>query len=140
MVSTEDQDELVEERITDPITGGQKGRKLARFDLIWWPALWALANVYGQGAKKYADDNWKKGYSWKLSLGAMLRHLMLWVIGEKYDKETGCHHLAQVMWHCCALMYFEVEHPTLDDIHTGKERFDQLFNEVMGVQDGTSNN
>lgn len=100
-------------RVTDPNTGGQKGQKIERFDLIPAESLRQLALVYGAGSKKYADDNWRKGYRWRLSLGALHRHLNAWVQGESYDKECSelagqpVNHLAQVMWHAAALMEFE---------------------------------
>jgi hypothetical protein len=42
-----------EERIVDPKTGAEKGMKLARFSLIPPGFVWALAEHYGKGAKKY---------------------------------------------------------------------------------------
>lgn len=92
--------------VTDPKTGGQKAQKLARFDLIPSEPLWELAEVYGRGAQKYADDNWRKGYRWRLSIGALQRHLHSWLMGEQRD-ELGNHHLAQVAWHCFTLMIYE---------------------------------
>lgn len=104
-----------EVRIVDPKTGGEKGQKLERFDLIPFEALTALARVYGKGAQKYADDNWRKGYSWRLSLGAMLRHIALWAIGVTYDAETGEHHLSHAAWHCFTLFVFETQGLGTDD-------------------------
>lgn len=104
-----------ETRITDPATGGQKGQKLERFDLIPTQPLEELARLYGKGALKYTDDNWRKGYSWKLSFGALMRHAWAFWRGESVDKETGCHHLASVAWHCFTLQYFEKHHPAKDD-------------------------
>ena len=104
----------VEVRITSP-TGGQKGRKLARFDLIPQGALWKVAELYGKGAEKYDDWNWRKGYAWSLSIGALMRHLSLFLQGEDYDKETGCHHLTAVVFHAMTLLTFEEERPEFDD-------------------------
>lgn len=93
-------------RVTDPTTGGQKGQKLARFELIPDEALWELAEVYGRGAKKYSDNNWRKGYAWSLTIGALSRHLTQWRMGAQRD-EDGNHHLMQVAWHCFTLYMFE---------------------------------
>jgi hypothetical protein len=95
-----------EVRVKDPNTGGEKGSKLARFDLIPTRALWLLAEVYGRGARKYADRNWEKGYAWGLSIAALERHFNAWKAGETIDEETGCHHLAQVAWHAFTLLTF----------------------------------
>jgi hypothetical protein len=104
-----------EVRIIDPKTGGQKGQKLQRFDLIPGEPLTELAEVYGRGAKKYSDDNWRKGYSWKLSFGALNRHLWAWWGGEERDGETGNHHLACVAWHAFTLLWYQRHKKGTDD-------------------------
>jgi len=97
-----------EVRVTDPKTGGQKGMKLARFDLIPPEYEWELAEHYGKGAKKYADRNWEKGYDWSLAYQALRRHLNQWWRGEDRDPETGTHHLIAVIWHAIALYTFQL--------------------------------
>lgn len=108
--------ETTEVRIVDPTTGGEKGQKLARFDLMPPEALWAVAEVFGRGAKKYADRNWEKGYRWGLSFGALQRHLLLWQLGEDIDEETGSFHLAQVAWHALVLLTFTLRRIGTDDV------------------------
>lgn len=180
-----------EVRVTDPETGGQKGQKPARFDLIP-PAIWEVAELYGKGAAKYTeygectcrvpvgdpskqrggvtlatksttetptpstssvagsataatsdlgtskegsqntmsqhepgcpalvvtqtgDWNWRQGYAWSLSYAAMQRHANLFWSGEDVDPETGCEHMASVVFHALALMTFALEHPEKDD-------------------------
>lgn len=103
---------LDEVRVTSS-TGGQKGKKLARHDLIPPRAMTKVAEVYGKGALKYADWNWRKGYDWSLSLAALERHLNAFKDGES-THEDG-HHLGSVVFHALALMTFEEEHPELDD-------------------------
>ena len=92
-----------EVRVVDPTTGAEKGMKLARFSLIPPGFVWALAEHYGQGAKKYADRNWEKGYKWSLSVDASQRHLHQWLQGEDNDQETGSSHLFAATWHLRAL-------------------------------------
>jgi hypothetical protein len=106
----------------DPNTGGEKGQKIRRYDLIPAYPQDQDALVYGAGAQKYDDDNWRKGFSWRLSLGALRRHLALWQSGERYDKELTelagepVEHLACVRWHAATLMVFENEGLGTDDI------------------------
>lgn len=95
-----------ETRVVDPETGGAKGRKDERFDLFPFDALEEVALVYGFGAKKYDDNNWLKGYAWRLSLGALLRHVARWACGEDNDQETGLSHMAHAAWHCLTLITF----------------------------------
>lgn len=103
-----------EVRITSP-TGGQKGSKLARFDLIPAEELWEVSEHYGRGAAKYSDDNWRKGYSWRLSFAALMRHAWAFWRGEERDAETGSHHLAAVVFHCLTLMWFGKHRTEFDD-------------------------
>jgi len=104
-----------EVRVTNSVTGGEKGSKVERFDLIPAEALREVAKHYGVGAGKYAEWNWRRGYDWSLSLAALHRHLNAFQAGEDYDSETGSHHLAAVVFHCLTLITFEQEHPELDD-------------------------
>jgi hypothetical protein len=91
-------------------TGGSKGSKRARFDLIPTGALIALAEHYGKGAEKYhpvnGRDNWRNGYDWGLSYAAMQRHANAFWSGEDYDPETGSNHLTAVAWHAFTLFTF----------------------------------
>ena len=98
---------IQEVRMVDPTTGGEKGQKLQRYDLIPPEFEQALAEVYGRGARKYADRNWEKGYAWGLSVAALRRHLTAWLQGESLDPDTGAHHLAQVAWHAATLYTYE---------------------------------
>ena len=97
---------IEETRGVDPQSGGQKGIKLERFGLMPPKELASVAAVYGFGAKKYADRNWQKGYSWTWSYDALQRHLNLFWAGEFLDSESGLPHLAHAIFHCLALMYF----------------------------------
>lgn len=102
-------------RVTDEDTGGQKGTKLARFDLISVLAQVEEAKVYGRGAQKYEDNNWRRGYSWSLSYAALLRHLAAFWAGEDRDPETGLLHLAHARWHTGVLIEFMLRELGTDD-------------------------
>ena len=104
-----------EQRITDPVTGGQKGSKPSQLSMIPPRALLAIGEVYGHGAKKYDRHNWRKGYRWSLSIDALFRHLLAWLDGETTDPESGISHLAHAAWHCLALMTFQEEGLGTDD-------------------------
>jgi len=103
--------------VTDPDTGGRKGSKLARFDMIPPDVLWELAEHYGRGELKYPSDpepNWQRGYSWRLSVAALHRHLALWEQGEDTDADTGSSHLIAAVWHGIALRYFQLHNRGTD--------------------------
>lgn len=103
-------------RVTDPTTGGQKGTKLARFSLIPPDFLWALAEHYGKGARKYDDRNWERGYKWSLTTDALERHYRQWLLGEDTDAETGTSHLIAMAWHVIALWWFHRHGKGTDDV------------------------
>lgn len=104
-----------EKRVTNARTGGQKGRKRARYDLIPPQAMHALAEHFGYGAEKYEDRNWERGVDWSLSFAAMQRHLWAWWGGEDADPDGTSTHLAAAMWHCAALITYTTTHCELDD-------------------------
>jgi hypothetical protein len=107
-------------RVVDPKTGGMKGSKLARFDMIPPDVLQELAEHYGKGESKYPSDennlpNWMRGYGWRLSIAALERHLNAWKAGEDVDEETGSSHLIACLWHLFALRTFQKHALGTDD-------------------------
>lgn len=135
---------------TTSSTGGQKGVKLARFDLIPVGPLRALAEHYGVGASKYANHQWRQGYEWSKSYAALMRHLTAFWEGEDYDvcsndpegcshvdlegrpfvairedacfNHTGSHHMAAVAWHAFCLLEFIEDYPEHDDRYKPKAK------------------
>lgn len=95
-----------EVRVVDPTTGGEKGSKPQRYDLLPWNALDRVAEVYGFGTLKYAAWNWSRGYVWSLSFAAMLRHQAAFWMGEDDDPQSGLPHMAHAVFHALALIYF----------------------------------
>lgn len=135
-------------------TGGQKGVKLERFDLIPAGPLRELAIHYGRGALKYDVHQWRAGYEWEKSGAAMDRHINAWRRGYDYDvcsnepegclhvkdgvpwseksdepdtcyNHTGSHHMAAVAWHAFLLLEFKDTHPDHDDRYIpGQDAFE----------------
>lgn len=113
---------MSEQRITNEVTGGEKGRKPQRFELLPWGALGRVAEVYAFGAEKYDEHNWRRGFDWSLSFGAMQRHLAAYWEGEDNDPESGLPHLAHAAFHVLGLLTFADECPELDDRPTPAPR------------------
>lgn len=103
-----------ETRITSA-TGASKGTKEERFDLIPVPALTYLARLYGKGAAKYAEHNWRLGYEWSKSYAAAQRHMNSFWAGEDIDPETQVPHVINAAFHMFALATYITEHPEFDD-------------------------
>jgi hypothetical protein len=96
-------------------TGGEKGVKPERFDLIPVEALSLVAQLYGKGAEKYDEHNWRRGYEWSKSYAALQRHSNAFWQGEDLDPEMGLPHMASVVFHALTLITFMQEQPNFDD-------------------------
>jgi hypothetical protein len=128
---------------TTSSTGGQKGVKLERHDLVPAGPLKELAEHFGVGAMKYDAHQWRAGYEWTKSLSALQRHYLEVMAGRDYDvcsndptgcshvdihgnpftavredacyNHTGSHHLVCIAWHSFVLLEFKDEFPQFDD-------------------------
>lgn len=107
-------------RVTDPVTGGQKGQKLSQLGAIDPQSIMEVAKVAGFGAQKYERMNFMRGYAWSLSYDAMQRHLHAFWNGEEVDPESSLPHLAHAAWHCCALLSFSQRNLGTDDRYKEK--------------------
>lgn len=114
---------MSEEWIEESETGGRKGQKLARFDLLDPGVMDAIAQQFGRGAFKYGDRNYQRGYPWSLSYAAAQRHLNAFWGGEDWDRDPfwdehnlgNPHHLDSAIFHLMALREFFNKHPGFDD-------------------------
>lgn len=104
-----------EVRKVNPVTGGAKGVKPERYDLIPWAALDVVARIYSFGATKYDDHNWRRGIDWGDHYAALIRHARAFWEGEDLDPESGEHHMGHVVFHALALILASEEHPALDN-------------------------
>lgn len=104
-----------EEVRTVSVTGGEKGVKPARFDLVPIGPLTQVAQLYAKGAEKYDDHNWRLGYEWSKSYAALMRHATQFWNGENNDAETGLPHMTSVIFHAMALLEFMERFPDFDD-------------------------
>lgn len=83
-----------------------------RWSLLYTPAIEELIRVLENGAKKYGDYNWQKGFKDpNCCYDSMMRHIQAYPSGEIVDKESGCHHLAHVMANCMFSIYFDQKDP-----------------------------
>ena len=101
------------------ITSANEGMKFdegkTRYDLIPAYSLHMLAEVYTFGARKYADNNWRKGLKWSRVFGAAMRHLWAFWKGEDTDPESGLPHLCHAAWCVFTLLDYTQSRKELDD-------------------------
>jgi hypothetical protein len=72
--------------------------------------------VLAFGAKKYSARNWENGIAYSRIMGAILRHTMAYLRGERLDKETGLSHAAHICCEAMFLVHFEQVGPRMDDL------------------------
>lgn len=80
-----------------------------RVDLIPTEFIEEVAKVFTFGAKKYSPNNWK-GFNESQQneiLGSLLRHILEYQKGNKFDDESGLHHLAHAACNIAFILYFE---------------------------------
>lgn len=92
-----------------PGLGARFNAGKTRWDLLAWGPLTEVANVATYGSIKYAEENWRAGLKYKETFGSMMRHAVSWFLGEERDPESGCHHLAHVIWNAMVLLEFIME-------------------------------
>jgi len=97
------------EKRTVSSTGGEKGVKPQRYDLLPKPALDAISEVLAFGAEKYASHNWRRGYEWGKSYSALMRHMTAHWDGETLDPESGLPHLAHAGCHITFMLTWLAE-------------------------------
>lgn len=79
-----------------------------RIDLVPPEWIWGLAQVTTRGSFKYAVRNWERGMAWSTMIGCALRHTFKFICGERFDPESGCHHLAMAAWNLLGLMTYDI--------------------------------
>ena len=81
-----------------------------RLDLIPPEALLELGEVFGEGAIRHGDENWKKGMPNSVVINHMMRHLLLYMKGDRNEP-----HMGKVMFGCCVLIWNEANNVNLED-------------------------
>ena len=81
-----------------------------RLDLIPPEALLELGEVFGEGAVRHGDENWKKGMPNAVVINHMMRHLLLYIKGDRDEP-----HMGKVMFGCCVLIWNEENNVNLED-------------------------
>lgn len=106
---------------------GGKGR----FDLIPAYPMWRLARHFENGAKKYDDDNWKKGIPLRTYMNSANRHWQKLMAGW-VDED----HAAAIMWNICGFIWTKkmIElgklPATLDNMPKDWEPFDDSEDDI----------
>lgn len=84
--------------------------------------IYAEAEAFGFGAKKYASWNYKNGLEVSRTLSAAMRHILLFLDGEDLDKESNVHHLGCARANLSMALDSLEHHPEKDDRFKGSKR------------------
>jgi hypothetical protein len=91
-----------------------------RLDLVPPELMIAVGTILSFGADKYGDNNWRGGLNYSRIVGALLRHLVAYQMGEKIDPESGKPHL----WHAACNLAFLITFESHPDDY---KKFDDLY-------------
>jgi hypothetical protein len=78
-----------------------------KWSLVHFKSLLPMVSVLEYGCEKYARDDWKRGLDKKEILESMMRHLIDLMDADKYDSESGLHHIGHIMCNAMFYSYFE---------------------------------
>lgn len=83
-------------------SGVKYDSKKLRWDLLPIEPIIDVVRVLSHGARKYADDNWRRVANPKERYyAATMRHIIRWRQGFRRDKGSGRSHLAHAI--CCLI-------------------------------------
>lgn len=82
-----------------------------RLDLLFQNdvAVRRIAETFGEGAIKYGDNNWQKGFPRSVMISHCLEHIRLYLAGN-----TDEDHLAHAAWNLMSQMWFDEKKPELN--------------------------
>lgn len=85
-----------------------------RWYLVDFDALEDLVKVLEFGAKKYDENNWKKGLKTTEIVESLIRHISAYLRGEDNDPESGLPHSGHIMCNAMFLSYMHKFKPSFD--------------------------
>lgn len=93
-------------------TGAKRSKDAdgVRFDLLSPIVLMNLAATFAEGAHKYGEHNYQKGFKISGLLNHAMRHIQLFLLGD-----TSEDHLGHAAWNINAAIHFMHIKPEMDD-------------------------
>jgi hypothetical protein len=85
-----------------------------RWSLVDYEALKPMVHVLAFGAKKYSDDNWRKGLKTKEVCESLLRHITAYLSGQDNDQESGLPEVGHILCNAMFLSHMHLFRPDMD--------------------------
>lgn len=101
------------------VEGRKDDNGKARWDLMPMELLDDIANVLGNGAKRYGENNWQtveNGH--ERYFAALMRHITRYRLGQQIDPESGYSHLAHAACNLLFLDWFDRQGKEQNEITT----------------------
>ncbi len=95
-----------EQKVKEMMTAIRYDEGKTDWSLMPFEAVEEINKVLEFGAKKYAPNNWKKGFPVNKVLNSCLRHLFSYMRGEKVDPESGLSHISHAACNLLFILYF----------------------------------
>lgn len=93
-----------------------------KWSLVDFDSLEDMVRVLEFGAKKYAENNWKKGLKTTEVVESMMRHMTAYLRGEDLDPESGLSHIGHIQCNAMFLSYMNRFKPNFDTRHIDKNK------------------
>lgn len=93
-----------------------------RWSLVDFEALKPMVEVLAFGAKKYSDDNWKKGLKTKEVCESLIRHLTAYLAGQDNDSESELPEVGHILCNAMFLSHMHLFRPDMDNRGKKEER------------------
>lgn len=78
-------------------------------------AMYAMAEAFTYGAKKYGGDNYREGLLVRRQVAAALRHIYQFLDEGDIDQESGCKHIGSALASLAMAAYTVEKKPQFDD-------------------------
>lgn len=78
-------------------------------------AMYAMAEAFTYGAKKYEADNYREGLFVRRQIAAALRHIYQFLDEGNIDAESGCKHIGSALASLAMAAYTVEKRPEFDD-------------------------
>lgn len=112
----------------ETLDGGVKhDESKRRMDLVPTSLMSGVARILEFGARKYGDNNWRKGLKWSRVYAALQRHLADFWEGNDLDSESGLPHLYHAACNIAFLIEFYEKRKDLDDRYSGEGKTELPF-------------
>ena len=73
-----------------------------------WRGIGGYARAMAEGAAKYGEGNWLKGFPVRDLINHAIRHVYLWLDGDRTED-----HLGHAVWNAMTAIHFDAKRPEL---------------------------